>query len=103
MTNLTGTEKQIAWATEIRSDITRSIHQTIADLKAIPKQAYGAKGLVAFQAALESVSDASWWIENREQVDPRGRSASPRNMKSTVVWCHLAAAKLGFDIMAACK
>lgn len=77
LTKLTGTEKQIKWAEDIRRNALDDLDSIIASAeRAIGARAAKGKrtqmitdGLMAINEArsvLETIDDAAWWIEHRE-------------------------------------
>jgi len=59
---LTGSEKQIAWAKTIRINILVQ-YEDFLDMK---KESTSYDKMLAVQAILESTTDSKWWIEHRE-------------------------------------
>jgi len=78
---LTGTEKQIQWASDIRNDFfgandpvtgnksAANWIKLIIDQQQTPKEKYEAILLGIVESFIKSQSDSSWWIENRRDFD----------------------------------
>lgn len=77
LATLTGSEKQVSWANQIRRETLESAGRFIADMDTAfksaeeksgtpqPSKAYAIRdALRAYYQALESQTSAAWWIEN---------------------------------------
>ncbi len=60
MTTLTGTDKQIAWATDIRNRIAADVAALLAKIKCPAETA------AAITAEIVSHTEARWYIDRRE-------------------------------------
>lgn len=63
--DLSGTEKQIAWATQIRENALVEICDATLTLRIKGKKTGGNRLVIKW---LASHSNSAWWIENREQL-----------------------------------
>jgi hypothetical protein len=67
---MTGSEKQIEWANQIKSIYDAAL----ADLNAqpaLPTQTDAQRALFAKLNAISQVEDAAWWIDNRAYLSPK--------------------------------
>lgn len=67
---LTGSEKQIAWATDIRAEQIAQLDTTMADVRARTVATAPAWATTAIETAAEATRrqvTASWWIDNRHR------------------------------------
>ena len=62
LAQLTGTEKQVKWATQIRAEFVSKVKATI------PSTAEGQKAAELLIAAVNEKSEAKWWIDNRANL-----------------------------------
>lgn len=65
---LTGSDKQVAWANKIRADLMPAVDAEIARLlrKAANGDTDEAQAVAAaWRAEIANQADASWWIDNR--------------------------------------
>jgi hypothetical protein len=65
LTELTGTEKQIRWAIQIRADFVARMRDIISR---IPEAGDQEKALAAFLAAVNEMAETKWWIEHRSNL-----------------------------------
>lgn len=70
MAELTGTEKQVAWAVKIRDEhVTRVARLSKSCQDSGSETASNAKLLVELTGkAVEEIADAKWWIDNRDEL-----------------------------------
>jgi len=73
MTSLTGSEKQVKWANDIRSNVMQDVDALIAHAEVIFPEAKldFALGIVKkIKALLDDKTHASWWIDNKKSYVP---------------------------------
>lgn len=103
MMNLTGSEKQIAWANEIRQDLIDSVESTVDYYKSKIEKYPNRTGkyniliranqdLLAY--VLENATSANWWIDNRngqyrnmiQWAKDHGQKIIPDELSPIVRW-----------------
>lgn len=75
---LTGSEKQIAWATEIRTDRLAAVDRVIAETTT----PHILERRIGERAYLRNVTDAGWWIDRRNNIDLQLLQQATREMKA---------------------
>ena len=84
---MVGSEKQIKWAEDIKANTIAAITSKFPDKKGT------AEAKVAIQTACDAVSDAKWWIDNRDaEFDKFAKPdyqnvVSFANLKQNTVFC----------------
>lgn len=72
--NLKGTEKQIAWATQIRETELKKLTDKFDMMMQDPKAAADKAGMTAMKESIEAVAaheQAAWWIDNKDCIRVR--------------------------------
>jgi len=85
--DLKGSEKQIAWATEIRANYTKQL-TALKDMMAAAKADMSdprRAGMIAKLDAVAAVTSAAWWIDNRHYL----KVGCPQDLANGTLRCIL--------------
>ncbi len=63
---LTGSDKQVAWATTLRADGLRKIDAELARIAELSGETIP-QAAIDMVAAVKAKTDASWWIDHRDE------------------------------------
>ncbi len=86
---MTGSQKQIEWATKIQAEYIRDVRK-LQEMNAKPAEKAGQ--LSQWNATIDDVvaqaeakQDAAWWIDNRQHTSVGGRGQIFRDMYTAAV------------------